>query len=505
MDVEQIIGDRYHLQTEIGRGGMGAVWSARDTVLEREVALKRIGSPDSDDAPALERARREARLAASLQHQNVVAVHDLVVDGDGWSWLVMERVDGHTLAAEIAQHGPLTPSRAAAVGHQIASALTAAHAIGIVHRDVKPSNILITTDGSAKLTDFGIARAEADLALTRTGVVVGSPGYLPPEIATGRLAVAASDVWSLGATLFHAATGRPPYLGSDNLVGALYKIVNEPPPRLPGDNGFSVAVGSMMTRDPDQRPTMADVAERLSEAEVALVGAPPIVDALDTTGPQEVVSAVITQASPVQPYPTADGLGTRSRVALWTVAAAGTVAAVVLSVLAVTGGSEPVTAAGPTEVTEASAVDPVQVEQFARDWVALVVADPARAFELLTPELQASAGGIDAFVDAWSQIDTAVVNPGSFDPETLTATVTATRTVSTPAPAPAPAPAPVPEAPVNPGNGNPGNPGNGNGNPGNGNARNASAPIVLQTTTSGFVLGLEVIDGTIRVASITPL
>jgi serine/threonine protein kinase len=205
-----LIAGRYTLDREIGRGGMGAVWLGEDEVLGRPVALKRIGFGPGGDDLDLDRAEREARLAARLNHPHVVAVYDLVVEGDD-RWLVMEYVAGATLAELVRRDGPLTPDQAAPLLRQAADALAAAHEAGIVHRDVKPSNILVTPDGQVKLSDFGIARAQADASLTQTGLVTGSPAYLAPEVASGQQATAASDVWSLGATTYHALSGRPPY------------------------------------------------------------------------------------------------------------------------------------------------------------------------------------------------------------------------------------------------------------------------------------------------------
>ena len=213
-----MIAGRYSLTREIGRGGMGAVWLGRDELLGRDVALKRLGGSPGAGNPDFERAEREAKLAARLNHPHVVAVFDLVDDGDE-QWLVMEHVDGLNLSALVKRDGPLTVDQAALVIRQAAEALAEAHAAGIVHRDVKPSNILVTPTGQVKLTDFGIARAEADASLTQTGLVTGSPAYLAPEVATGRTATDASDVWALGATLFHALEGGPPYDTDDNVLG----------------------------------------------------------------------------------------------------------------------------------------------------------------------------------------------------------------------------------------------------------------------------------------------
>ena len=232
---------------------MGAVWLGTDQVLGRQVALKRLGLAPGVGTPDFERAEREARLAARLNHPHVVAVFDLVEEGvrslagDG------VRRGAHARASWCGSDGALTPDEAAPLLRQAADALAAAHESGIVHRDVKPSNILVTPEGQVKLSDFGIARAEADASLTQTGLVTGSPAYLAPEVASGQMATAAADVWSLGATAFHALAGRPPYEVGDNVMGALYRIVHEEPPRLPKPAGWAPLLEQH--HDQGSRPT----------------------------------------------------------------------------------------------------------------------------------------------------------------------------------------------------------------------------------------------------------
>ena len=284
-----MIAGRYTLDAEIGRGGMGAVWRGRDEVLHRTVALKKIGVAPGGITPDARRAEREAKLAAKLNHANVVAVFDLVEetsDGESHQWLVMEYVDGIDLAEMIRQRGRLGPDDIAPILAQVASALAAAHGAGIVHRDVKPSNILVTPEGQVKLSDFGIARTATDPALTQTGLVTGSPAYLSPEVASGQPATPASDVWSWGATLFHALEGHPPYQVGDNLLGALYRIVHEEPPRCEAAGWLAPALEGTMTRDPAQRwpiataqqfleagpETQPVVASRGGLADIGLVG-----------------------------------------------------------------------------------------------------------------------------------------------------------------------------------------------------------------------------------------
>lgn len=268
-----MIGGRYSLDREIGRGGTGVVWLGRDEVLGRPVAVKRVGmAPGGDSSPDFLRAEREARIAASLNHPNIVGVYDLVLEDDH-QWLVMEYVEGTTLAELVRDNGHLPADQVAPIIAQTASALAAAHASGIVHRDVKPSNILVRDDGQVKLSDFGIARAAADASLTQTGLVTGSPAYLAPEVASGKQATPASDVWSLGATLFHALAGHPPYEVNGNVLGAMYRIVNEPPPRLDEPGEMEPVLLATMAHDPQQRWSMEDVVRFLDQS-TAMAGQP---------------------------------------------------------------------------------------------------------------------------------------------------------------------------------------------------------------------------------------
>ena len=193
----ELIGGRYETVRPIGRGGMGTVWLARDTVLGRQVAAKQIGAFPGESEGETRRAMREARAAAALNHPNVVAVYD-VTEHRGTPWLVMEYVAGPTLASAVRERGPMTPKGAADLGAQLASALAAAHRAGVVHRDVKPANVLIG-GGRPKLGDFGIARSGADDQLTQTGLVTGTPSYMAPEVAVGGDHGEAADVWARGA------------------------------------------------------------------------------------------------------------------------------------------------------------------------------------------------------------------------------------------------------------------------------------------------------------------
>ena len=299
-----MIAGRYRLEREIGRGGSGTVHLALDELLGRQVAIKRVGLLPGSDRVELERAEREARLAAALNHPHVVSVFDLV-DEDEVRWLVMEYVDGQTLGERVRTSGALDAREAARLLAQTADALVEAHEHGIVHRDVKPSNIMIT-GATAKLNDFGIARSSDDPSLTQTGLVTGSPAYLAPEVASGSSATPASDVWSLGATLYHAVTGRPPYDVGDNLIGALYKIVHEDPPRLPDDHPLAGLLSVMMTHDVDQRwpmPRVRDELTRLARGERTTATVRPV-----TPAPRDQTDVLPPPVSPTDP-PRGTGTG----------------------------------------------------------------------------------------------------------------------------------------------------------------------------------------------------
>lgn len=220
----RVVAGRYTLLAPLGTGGMATVWRARDDVLGREVAIKEVVAPsglaDAERAVLFERTRREARAAARLDHPSAVTVYDVVEDA-GSPFLVMELVPARTLAEVVRGEGPLEPGQAAEVGLALLGALATAHSRGIVHRDVKPSNVLLSGDrarpGRVVLTDFGIATSAGDVSITGTGLLLGSPSYIAPERARGRPPGPASDLWSLGATLFTAVEGRPPFDAGDPL------------------------------------------------------------------------------------------------------------------------------------------------------------------------------------------------------------------------------------------------------------------------------------------------
>jgi serine/threonine protein kinase len=421
---------------------MGAVWLARDTVLRRDVAMKRIGMIPGASAPDLERAEREARLAARLNHPHVVGVFDLVAEGEE-TWLVMEYVEGVTLSALIKRDGALAPDEAAPLVRQAADALAAAHEAGIVHRDVKPSNMLVTPAGEVKLTDFGIARAEADASLTQTGLVTGSPAYLAPEVASGATATEASDVWSLGATLFHALAGHTPYDVSENLMGALYRIVHEEPPRLRDAGWLAPVLEHTMTRDPADRWSMTQVRHFLEQGHDVTIHPAPFgtvedegTRVLEATRPQPMaVPPVVADPSLVAPEPApvpapapSEGARRRRRTWPWVAAMAALVAAAAIGVAALTGngspsasppGSPPSSRSTGTSAP-ADAAESAAMKQFVSNYLATVTTDDHATFKMLTPAFRGQSGGFNGYDGFWSTIASATPSNMVADPARLT-------------------------------------------------------------------------------------
>jgi serine/threonine protein kinase len=253
-----VLGDRYRLVERIAAGGQGEVWRAEDTTLGRQVAVKVLRQEYADSAEFRDRFRREAQHAAGLSHPGVAQVFDYDEGaGDTPPYLVMEYVDGESLSATIAREAPLSPDRVLDIIAAVASALTMAHAAGLVHRDVKPGNLLTGHDGSIKITDFGIARAVDAIPLTRTGTLLGTPLYLAPEQASGMQATAASDLYALGIIAFESLTGRPPYEGPAAAVLLAHRDAPLPtlPPAVP--SGLRDLVLALTAKDPAMRPADA--------------------------------------------------------------------------------------------------------------------------------------------------------------------------------------------------------------------------------------------------------
>ncbi|GAC1608387.1 MAG: hypothetical protein NVS3B26_05100 [Mycobacteriales bacterium] len=253
--VDRTVAGRYRLLDRLGSGGMGTVWRAKDTVLGRDVAVKEVTFPpgvsDEERSVLRERTRREARAAARLDHPSAVTVYD-VAEEDGTPFLVMELVDARTLSEVVRTDGPLSARQTAQVGLAVLGALEAAHAQGIVHRDVKPGNVLLRADGRVVLTDFGIATFAGDSSITSTGLLLGSPSYIAPERARGETPGPPSDLWSLGATLFTAVEGRPPYDKGDPLPTLTAVITGDHSPFVAAGPLVPVLTG-LLEKDPSRR------------------------------------------------------------------------------------------------------------------------------------------------------------------------------------------------------------------------------------------------------------
>jgi eukaryotic-like serine/threonine-protein kinase len=315
VEVPRVFSDRYELTHLIARGGMAEVYRARDRLLDRPVALKVLFPELSVDRAFVERFRREAQAAAKLSHPNIVPVFDWGEDAGSY-FIVMEFVDGRPLSAVLRETGPIEPTRAAVITSQVAAALASAHRHGVVHRDIKPGNVLITNEGQVKVTDFGIARAvNTEESLTQTGAVMGTATYFSPEQAEGIGVDARSDIYSLGVVLFEILTGRPPFLG-DTPVSVASKHVRDLPPTprelletVPVE--LEAVVMKAMAKRPDQRyPTAEEFrADLVRYLEGQPVEAGPPNGSLATTGvvgavaPTSVLSRVTGRTRAVQKTP----------------------------------------------------------------------------------------------------------------------------------------------------------------------------------------------------------
>ena len=326
----RLIGERYALETPLGRGGMGVVWRAHDDLLKRTVAVKEVLVPPTmppDERASLEkRVLREARAAAGLNHPSVVAVYDVLQD-EGQAFIVMELVDAPTLAGLVDTEGPLTPERAAEVGIDILTALELAHAKGIVHRDVKPGNVMVPPAGAAKLADFGIASVTGDPKLTASGMILGSPSFMAPEQATDSKSTPATDVWALGAVLYFAVEGKPPF-DKGQPIPTLTAVLHDEPdidPRVAGP--LTPAIRAALDKDPAARPTTGELRPLL---EAAARGSTPAEPAPPPVPPTR--SAAPELVTPTEPRPRSLASPARSRsgIGLWVAIGLFAVAALVL-------------------------------------------------------------------------------------------------------------------------------------------------------------------------------
>jgi serine/threonine protein kinase len=248
---------------------MGRVWQARDELLGRDIAIKEVRLPpglsEAEKDNLRQRMLREARSAARLSHPAVTTVYDVIEDL-GRPWIVMELIHGRSLDRVIAKYGPLSPKAVAQIGRQLLAALAAAHAVGVLHRDVKPSNVLLTSDGRAVLTDFGVATIDGDPSLTQTGTVVGTPAFSAPERIRGEVATPTADLWSLGATLYAAAEGQGPYDHHRGATATIAAIVTDDPQPPTTAGPLAGAISAFLSRDPAARPSAAAAMRMLEKA-----------------------------------------------------------------------------------------------------------------------------------------------------------------------------------------------------------------------------------------------
>jgi eukaryotic-like serine/threonine-protein kinase len=455
-----VLVERYRIEERIGAGSMGAVWRASDQLLGRTVAVKQLllqpGLPGFDNKgyeEAKQRILREGRLAARLQHPHTISVFDVVLHDDA-PWLVMEYLPSRTLGALLDAEGPIDPVRAARFGTQIADGLAAAHAAGIVHRDIKPGNILISGSGRVKITDFGVSRAADDVQLTRTGMIAGTPAFLAPEIARGRTPTSAADVFALGSTLYAAV--------DENAYALLYAVGEGKvsPPEKAGP--LTAPLMRMLRKDPTERPSAATVRDEL--ATVVAGGAPlesnpspmvitgplpllsgtgrPVAAAPEPPEPRRATSTQVDLA-PLPPEPAPPPAARRGGSGRRLAVLAGAVAVVVL--LAVAGvvllthgrksASGPSSASAPTASAAPSAPSteqPVtgqptaaQLEAFVRDYYGELPADPAAAWAMLGAAAQSQSGGFDQYQAFYRTIGSIgfADGPTATGPDTVRATL----------------------------------------------------------------------------------
>jgi eukaryotic-like serine/threonine-protein kinase len=465
----RLIAERYRLEQQIGAGAMGVVWRAHDVRLDRTVAVKQLlmqpGLDETEAEAATARAMREGRIAARLQHPHAIGVYDVALDDiHGFAperhavpWLIMEYLQSRSLAAVLAQKGTLPPRDVARIGRQVAAALAAAHSAGIVHRDVKPGNVLLGVDGMVKITDFGISRASWEAAVTRTGVVAGTPAYFAPEVARGEPRDPAADVFSLGSTLYAAVEGEPPFGLDDNTLALLRTIAEGRilPPRQAGP--LATLLMQMLRDDPAQRPSMREAMVALGAVArggipVRVGGLPPspptpaVVDlrlvapspkkppapkriaAQHTLRPEQPLPAIPGQDRPGQPgirehHPPPGRAGWRRRAVLLGIAACLLVLFGVLALAAEgvgnrqsadisTGPSPSPDSAGPPSpgppVPNPPVSDPpgpAELEQTVRGYYGLLPEQAAVAWDFLGAPERAKARGFAEYLEFWNGVD----------------------------------------------------------------------------------------------------
>ncbi|MEU4761844.1 serine/threonine-protein kinase [Actinosynnema sp. NPDC023794] len=301
--MDRTIAGRYRLTERIGTGGMGVVWRAEDQRLRRIVAVKELLSRTGFDQESIDRAIREGRIAARLSHPNVIALYD-VVEYDGHPWLIMEYLPSRSLATVMTERGTLPPDEVARLGVQLADGLAAAHNAGVTHRDVKPGNVLVTEFGTVKVTDFGTSRATDEATVTASGMLVGTPAYLAPEVARGGKGEFPADVFALGATLYAALEGTPPFGVDGNTIALLHRVADGrfPPPRNAGP--LTPVLMRLLDTNPETRPSMAEAADMLRDVRFDGTSPPPPPSPTPTAILAAPLEPVATpEPTPVEPAP----------------------------------------------------------------------------------------------------------------------------------------------------------------------------------------------------------
>ena len=442
----RMLGNRYELLLPLASGGMGRVWRARDVLLERPVAVKVLRQELTGDATFRARFRAEAQHTAALHHPNVASVFDygeVEVDGECLAYLVMELVEGEALSTLLEREGRLDPARTLDVLRQTAAALAAAHAAGLVHRDVKPGNVLVGNDGTVKIADFGIAWSASSAPLTGTGQVVGTAHYLSPEQADGAKASPASDVYSLGTVAYECLAGRRAFDGENSVQIALKQIREQPEP-LPADvpQGIRAVVERAMAKDPALRYADGAALRDAVEAVAAISPTVPVAPSVPAPTATFPAPTTVTPTS-VEPARRSSVLSKRPAVrVLAGVAAAFAVVAVLVGALAGPRDDDPASRAGASSSSRSSAspsaaVDtPAPVSVVAADLIGRPLADVQQ--ELAGKGLQVQTTPVETTGTA-AGVVTAVSPEGDLAQGTV---VTLSYAVA-PAVAPGPAPAPV--------------------------------------------------------------
>lgn len=448
-----LVGERYELRSQIGVGAMGAVWLAQDQRLNRAVALKQVvlepGLDHRQATEARQRILREGRIAARLQHPHAVSIYDVAVH-EGEPWLVMEYVPSRSLAAVLTEDGLLCDWEAARVGLQLADALDAAHEAGIVHRDVKPGNVLIGQNGTAKLVDFGIARASGDVTVTQTGVLTGTPDYFAPEVARGAKPTPEADIFALGATLYICVEGQPPFGTNKNALTQL-QVVADGAVRAPRQAGrLTPVLRKLLATEPADRPSAREAAELLRAVAYDAGSEPPprgrpAVDPARRTGPDPIADPRTTKIPPPRAAPESwmpsgralpptprelaaksvieiptgraahrvkggMDLALRRRLIVIAVAAVAALAVLTLVVQIANAGTSHAAApsggatgtASPVETTRMASDD--ELTAAARTYFAMLPRDAAGAWSRLTSRAQIQLGGQNAYAAFWAGI-----------------------------------------------------------------------------------------------------